>query len=123
MNQTQKFQYDLGLLAEAFSLNVVSDCAHLKVWLDSSFELSELEQSNFDYLFQQVKTDGKYWNEEELKIRLIGGLFAIAQIDVQDKIKVFYERPLSATINNYAISVITDCLVATPLKFNTPKKP
>ena len=123
MNQRYRFEYNLGLLAEAFNLNVVSDCTHLKDWLDFNFELTDTEQANFDYLYAQVKTDGKYWNEEELKIRLIGGLFAIAKIDTPDKIKVFYERPLSATINNYALSVITDCLVATPLKFNTPKKP
>ena len=47
----------------------------------------------------------------------------IAKIDTEDKIKVFYERPLSATINNFNLAVIADCLVATPLKFNTPKKP
>ncbi|WP_375448425.1 hypothetical protein [uncultured Fibrella sp.] len=50
-------------------------------------------------------------------------MYAIAQIDVPDKIKVFYEPPLSATIDKYHLAVITNCLVATPLKFNTPKKP
>lgn len=118
-----KFQYNLGLLADSFNLNVVTDCEHLNEWLNSSFLLTEFEQKSLDYLYEQVKTDGKYWNEEELKIRFIGGLFAIAQIDVQDKIKVFYERPLSATIDNYSLNVVTDCLVATPLKFNTPNKP
>lgn len=121
--EKQKFQYNLGLLANTFNLNVVTDCLHLKNWLNSSFILTEYEQKSLDYLYEQVKTDGKYWNEEELKIRFIGGLFAIAQIDVQDKIKVFYERPLSANIDNYALNVVTDCLVATPLKFNTPNKP
>lgn len=123
METAKKFQYNLGLLADTFSLNVASDCSHLSEWLSATFQLNETEKSNFDYLYHQVKIDGKYWNEEELKIRFIGGLFAIAQIDVEDKIKVFYERPLSATILNLNLAVITDCLVATPLKFNTPKKP
>lgn len=57
-----------------------------------------------------------------MKVRFFNGLFAIAQIDVQDLIKVFYERLLSATINNYDLVVTTDCLVARPLKFNTPNK-
>lgn len=122
-NDTQRFQYNLGLLADAFTLNVVSECQHLTHWISSKFELTETEQANFDYLYEQVKVDGKYWNEEELKIRFIGGLFAIAKIDVQDQIKVFYERSLSAVINDFSLSVITDCLVASPLKFNTPKKP
>lgn len=123
MNHSPKFQYDLGLLADAFKLNVASECTHLSEWLSASFELTETEQTNFEYLHEQVKIDGKYWNEEELKIRFIGGLFAIAKVDVQDKIKVFYERSLAASIDNYNLAVITDCLVATPLKFNTPKKP
>jgi hypothetical protein len=40
-----------------------------------------------------------------------------------NKIKVFYKRPLSATVNDYQLAVITDCLVATPLPFNTPDTP
>lgn len=122
-NDAAQFQYNLGLLADTFKLNVVSDCRHLTDWTTATFELSTTEQANFEYLYEQVKIDGKYWNEEELKIRFIGGLFAIAKIDVQDQIKVFYERPLSAVINNFSLAVITDCLVASPLKFNTPKKP
>ncbi len=123
MENTKKFQYSLGLLADTFNLNVVANCQHLLTWTSATFQLSSIELSNFNYLLAQVKIDGKYWNEEELKIRFIGGLFAIAQIDVEDKIKVFYERSLAATVQNHNLAVITDCLVATPLKFNTPKKP
>lgn len=123
MDNPKKLPYDLGLLAEAFNLNVSAGCSILEQWLDATYTLTDFELANLNYLYEQVREDGKYWNEEELKIRFIGGLFAIAQIDVQDKIKVFYERPLSATINNYHLAVVADCLVATPLKFNTPKKP
>jgi hypothetical protein len=121
--QTTKLQYNLGLLAEAFDLNVVSDCQHLREWLDYSFTLDEFEERSLTYLHEQVKIDGKYWNEEELKIRFIGGLFTIANIDTPNRIKVFYERPLAASIQNHHLAVVTDCLVATPLKFNTPSKP
>jgi hypothetical protein len=120
---TTKFQYDLGLLADAFGLEIGTDCGLLSDWLSATFNLTDYEQNSFDLLYEQVKTDGKYWNEEELKIRFIGGLFAIAKIDIPDKIKVFYERPLSAIVNNYPLHVIADCLIATPLKFNSPNKP
>lgn len=123
MDAAKKFQYNLGLLADTFQLNVPSNCAHLEEWISASYPLDEIEQANFDYLLQQVKMDGKYWNEEELKIRFIGGVFAIAKIDVEDKIKVFYERPLSALVQGQQLAVVSDCLVATPLKFNTPNKP
>jgi len=39
------------------------------------------------------------------------------------KIKVFYERPLTATVQDESLSVVADCLVATPLPYNTPAKP
>lgn len=123
MDASKKFQYNLGLLAETFQLNVVSDCVHLEAWTKAKFQLDEIERANFDYLYQQVKVDGKYWNEEELKIRFIGGVLGIAKIDVENQIKVFFERPLSATIQQVNLSVVSDCLVATPLKFNTPKNP
>ncbi len=123
MDSAKRFPYDLGLLAEAFNLEVSTDCQILTEWLTATYTLSDYELTGLNYLHEQVKVDGKYWNEEELKIRFIGGLFAIAQIDVPDKIKVFYERPLSATIHNHHLAVIADCLVATPLKFNAPRKP
>ena len=47
----------------------------------------------------------------------------MADIAVKNKIKVFYERPLSANIKGYSLSVIVDCMVATPLIFNSPKLP
>ncbi|MFZ4662641.1 MAG: hypothetical protein ACOYNY_36875 [Caldilineaceae bacterium] len=119
----QKLPYDLGILADAFDLAVATDCPHLEEWLNATTMLDVVEQTMFDYLYEQVKVDGKYWNEEELKIRFIGGLFAIAKIDVADKIKVFYERPLAATIDHFRLTVVADCLVATPLKFNSPQKP
>ena len=123
MEAGRKFPFDLGLLAEAFQLQVGTNCQPLAEWLNVMYVLTEHEQANLNYLHEQVKEDGKYWNEEELKIRFIGGLFAIAHIDVPDRIKVFYERPLSATIGEHQLAVIADCLVATPLKFNTPRKP
>jgi hypothetical protein len=59
---------------------------------------------------------------EELKINLIGFLFYLSRIEEPKRIKVFYERKLSAKTNGYTLSVITDCLVATPL-FNAPGQP
>ena len=35
----------------------------------------------------------------------------------------FFTRSLSATVNGYDLSVVSDCLIATPLPFNTPDVP
>ena len=44
-------------------------------------------------------------------------------MQLKNKIKVFYERPLAATVENHPLSVIADCMVATPMEFNTPRNP
>jgi hypothetical protein len=77
----------------------------------------------FEKVYREIEEDGDYWNEEELKIKAIGLLFFLADIDVKEKLKVFYERPLSTEKNGYRLSVITDCMVATPLLFNSPNVP
>jgi hypothetical protein len=61
-------------------------------------------------------------NEEDIKARLVGLLFFAAQIDLPGEIRLFYERGIAATVRGYSLSVVTDCLVATP-KFNLPTKP
>jgi hypothetical protein len=40
------------------------------------------------------------WNEEELKMHFLSLIFDHADIELPDKIKLFYERPLSATVPN-----------------------
>lgn len=123
MERKKRDSFGLSQLAKNFQIEVVSECATLSEWLAASYELNETELTLLKTIFVKVQTDGNYWNEEELKIQLIGFLFFIADIDTKDKIKVFYERPLSAEVNSYNLSVVVDCLVATPLPFHTPENP
>ena len=118
-----KFQTDLSLLAETFGINRTSHCEHLNNWISSTCELNTTEQDVFESLFADVVEDINYWNEEELKIQFIGTCFRIANINVKSKIKVFFERSLSAKVDNHQLSVIADCLVATPMTFATPQNP
>lgn len=120
---TQRFLHDLGLLAETFQLQIIPESDHLTEWLSAHFELDTVEQALFESVYADARIDAGYWNEEELKIQMVGMLFRIANINEPDRIKVFYERPLSATVDGHALAVITDCLVATPLPFSTPRKP
>jgi hypothetical protein len=123
MTTPQKLPTILSLLADAFQLNTDGSCEHLDKWLNTSFPFQTHETLIFDALFEKSKKFVKYWNEEELKMQLVAPLFLLADIDVPEKIKVFYERPLKATINDYSLSVVTDCMVASPMKFNTPRHP
>jgi hypothetical protein len=120
----EKHPIDLSLLAETFDINNRGDCQHLEKWMDSSYVLNDFEQMLLDQVFEKTKNDVNYFNEEELKVQLIGILFFLADINIEGKVKVFYERPLTAILQEkYKISVVVDCMVATPMRFNKPKLP
>jgi hypothetical protein len=123
MEELKKLDYDLDQLADAFGIQRVTTCDSLNNWLAANYELSPTETEIIDDLHENTVESGDYWNEEELKIEFVGIVFLAAKIKVKDKIKVYYERALSADIDGYRLAVIADCLVATPKKFSSPQNP
>jgi hypothetical protein len=123
MSAKKKIGFDLNLLANAFSLTVVPPTALMQEWLSATYEFDAIEQQLFNDMAEEVEEDGGYWNEEELKIDFVGMAFRIAKTKVRSKIKVFYERPLSAIVGDYELAVISDCIVATPEPFHAPRHP
>lgn len=117
--------FDSVALARAFSIErfeANESASVLDSWLNASYLLQPEEEKLLYDIHAKAQIEGDYWNEEELKINLIGFLFYLSQVEEPKRIKVFYERKLSARINGYSLSVIADCLIATPL-FNAPGQP
>lgn len=125
MNEVLKLSIDTDSLLEAFDIVKDSEnrCTELEKWLQASGQLTPLQTSLLADVHHRSIDYINGWNEEELKMKLISPLFYIADIEERGKIATFFERPLKATINNYKISVICDCLVATPKGLTTPKYP
>ena len=115
--------FTLGRLAETFGIERVSKCEYLTKWLDAHSELSEFQVILFNDIHKKLVDEGNYWNEEELKIEMIGFLFYLANINVPREMKVFYERSISSVVDGHALSVTADCLIARPLQFNEPSVP
>ena len=118
-----KLGYDPSDIALAYNLQVNNGCEFLNSWISSTYTLNDFEEAFFEKIYKDAHVDAGYWNEEELKIKMVGLLFSLADIEVAGKAKVFYERPISKTVGNHDLAVICDCLVATPLPFNKPTKP
>ena len=116
MAEKKNFGFDLTEILTSFELNDTNECLHLQEWLKTSSILSSTEQEILEDLYLDIRTSGEYMNEEELKTRMVGLIFYAAKIDTPNKIRVFYERPLAAKVNGISLSVITDCMVATPLR-------
>jgi hypothetical protein len=123
MEDVKKISYDVDEILGTFDLVIKEECTILDNWLKARYDFTPFEQKIVDDIALEMANIGDYFNEEELKIRFIGQLFYLAAIEIPKKVRVFYERPLSATVENYHLSVICDCLVATPRGYNTPQNP
>ena len=122
MNAEKKLPFDLVSIAQAFNIKQNRICSHLDNWLSAAYVLNEIEHSILNTTFERITVAGNYWNEEELRVRVVGALFYVADIEKPDDICLFYERPLSAKVNGYNLSVVCDCMVASAL-FNAPVHP
>jgi hypothetical protein len=123
MSALKKLPFDLSLIAEIFKLERSGKCSHLEKWLNQSYQLNPVEEDLLDKTYKEMLVSSSYLNEEEIKIRLIAPLFQIANIDEDNKIRVFFERALSAEIDDYHLSVVCDCMVASSTIFKTPTHP
>jgi hypothetical protein len=115
MTDVKNLGFDLREIVHTFNLRHNEDCSHLMEWISAEYELNEVENTILTDLHEYIEKNGEYMNEEELKAKMVGLVFYVAKIEVPRKVMVFYERPLSGTIQDIPLSVICDCIVATPL--------
>jgi hypothetical protein len=116
MRDLTKISIDTDSLLDAFNIvpSQGKPCVELDKWLAATGILTPLQSALLDDVYERYHDFINGWNEEELKMKMISFLFHIADIEERGKIATFFERPLKATIDNYKLSVICDCLVATP---------
>lgn len=63
------------------------------------------------------------WNEEELKMHFISPTLMVADTNIPDVYKTYFERPLSGILDGYSVHLITECMVALPKLAGDPDKP
>ena len=120
----EKLSLDIDTLLDNFKLSYNYSCNHLSEWMQvSGGDLTPLHQELLSSVYEKMKLNGDFWNEEELKINVIGFVMYLADIDVEGKIKTFFERSLSLSFGDKEIAVKCDCMVATPKGKGTPKAP
>lgn len=118
-----KLKSDIEDVLDAFQLNRNIGCELLDIWLSKEHQLTENEISVLERKRFSLQQEGDFWNEEELKMRFLAFLFDIANLDEPNKIKLFFERPLSAIIGKYELGVICDAMMATPRGVGKPQQP
>lgn len=123
MEQINKLALDTDSILEHFNLPRLRAGTLIDAWISAEGTLTISEKERVEKLYRKALKSGDGWNEEELKMKFISLLFDLADIEVENKIISFYERPMNATFNGIKIAVICDCLLASAAGISTPKNP
>ena len=122
-----------------FGIKRVKQCKILSDWLDAYYDLDIFEINTLDKALTRYESLATGWNEEELKmhrfgdaeppvrsaaaVRFISPILTVADTNIDNICKTYFERPLSGFLNEYHINVVTDCMIAQPKLAGDPDKP
>jgi hypothetical protein len=115
--------YDVYEVIDTFNIEKNRDCIILKNWVATLGSYTAFEAQLAEEARQNLELKWDEWNEEELKMQFISLILFIAKIDIPKQINTFYERKLSGEVENISISVVVDCMLASPTKSGRPKSP
>ncbi len=116
--------YDVEEVLETFDIQLIDDCQILDAWVNATpSELMPIDKLLLDELPLELRQNERNWNEEELKMKFISPVFRVARLYERHKIDVFYERSMSGVVREVKISLILDCMVATPKNSGRPASP
>lgn len=123
METIPKIEVLTDTLLVHFNLPRLREGVLLQEWTSATGELTAWETDRIARLYKKILKSGDGWNEEELKMKFLSLIFDLADIEEDDRIMSFYERPMAATIEKVKINVICDCMLAAPAGIATPRVP
>jgi hypothetical protein len=123
MEKIEKLILDTDTILYHFNLPRLREGVLLQHWISARGVLSDDETLRLQRLYKKALQSGDGWNEEELKMKFISLIFDLVDIEVDNVIVSFFERPMNAIINDIKIAVICDCLLASPAGIATPRVP
>ncbi len=121
----QKIKAEFNTLIDCFDLKFIKTSEILSSLIEQ-FETGNLEDFAEQVLAKvepRLTFEIEGWFEEELKMQLLSIIFFLSEIKEPNKIGLFFERPISAEIENKKISVVTDCMISSIFGVTAPKKP
>jgi len=123
MEKKKLNHYDVFEVIDTFGIEKNRDCAILKSWMSVQGSFTPFEAQLMEQAREKLELKWDEWNEEELKMNFISLVFFVARLDVPKRITTFYERKFSGKVNDISISLIVDCMIASPTNSGRPKSP
>ena len=123
MEKRKLNHYDVFEVIDTFDIEKNRHCVILNDWVNASLELNQMELSIIEQAREQIESKWDEWNEEELKMNFISIILFVAQVNENRLINTFYERKFVGEVNDITISVVIDCMLASPTNSGLPKSP
>ena len=112
----KKKEWREGEIVSAFKLNkIITPITPLMAdWLDiTTPTFSVVEQGNFDDAYEVGRKHINNWAEVALKMKFISPVLKLGYVMLDDDNAVsFFDKKLAATVQNYALSVKADFIIA-----------
>lgn len=116
--------YSVDEVIDTFGIEKNFNDSTLNNWINNPSGKLELHhQLILDEHRQLLARKWDEWNEEELKMHFISFVLFLAQLEEPKKISTYYERRLTGEVQNTKISVVVDCMIASPMNSGRPKTP
>jgi hypothetical protein len=84
----------------------------MQEWLNTSISLNAGEQYLFEIIWTDAVNQIDGWQEEDLKMQFIAFVLKLGYLTPHEKYQPYFERTVSANIENYFLKVKTDFMVA-----------
>ncbi len=98
-------------LNKRFGLKQVQNHPFLQSLIATPIELNDFERESAEYLRKILAERVDFWNEEELKIKFIGGIISLVNFET-DYFSAFADRYLGAIVDGEELSGLPDIMVA-----------
>jgi hypothetical protein len=111
----KKKEWREGEMILTFGLNKIIKFATplMQEWLDVDLpNFSIGEQYNFDITFERGQQFISTWSEEDLKMKFISPVLELGKLLEDEKFASFFDKKLSAKVDNYDLVVKADFVVA-----------
>ena len=124
--QRKESKYSEADLVDTFGLKKLfgnDKTLLMSEWTKAETTLNEFEAYQFERKFKKAEGNIEWWHEEELKMKFIAFVLDIAYMedDTENYIS-YFEKTVSATVENVFLKVKTDFMLANGV-MDKPKKP
>ena len=122
--QNKIHNYSEADLILQFNLNRITEyyTPLMQEWTNATTTLTEFENIFFQRIYLRAKREILGWQEEDLKMKLIGPVLELANLIEDEHCLSYFEKTVSTTLEGHFLKVKTDFMLAKGI-LDKPQQP